>query len=162
MGCASGVYIRTTSIQHIHKLPFFQNIHTRICNFANDTTQSAFSTNPDELLYNLEYDIQSAIMWFDNNYIKLNKDKCHFIVSNNVTEHLLAKVGDELIWESCEEKLLGVIIDKNLYFNSHLPTLCKNVGQQVTALTRIVMLLPLYKRRLILKTFSESQFLYYP
>ena len=44
--------------------------------------------------------------------MKLNKDKCHFIVSNNTTEHLWAKVDDELIWESCEEKLLGVIIDK--------------------------------------------------
>ena len=75
---------------------------------------SAFSTNPDELIYNLEYDIQSATMWFDNNCMKLNKDKCHFIVSNNITEHLWAKVGDELIWESCEEELLGVIIVKNL------------------------------------------------
>ena len=28
---------------------------------------SAFSTNSDKLLYNLGYDIQSA-MWFDNNY----------------------------------------------------------------------------------------------
>ena len=37
---------------------FFQNIHTHICNFADDTTRSASSTNPDELIYNLEYDIQ--------------------------------------------------------------------------------------------------------
>ena len=42
---------------------FSQHIHTHICNFADDTTLSAFSAN--ELLYNLEYDIQSAIMWFD-------------------------------------------------------------------------------------------------
>ena len=101
-------------------------------------------------------------MWFDNNYMKLNKDKCHFIVSNNITEHLCATVGDELIWESCEEKLLGVIIDKNLNFNSHLTTLCKKVGQKVTALARIVKLLPSHKRRLILKTFVESQFSYCP
>ena len=61
-------------------------------------------------------------MWFDNNYMKLNKDKCHFMVSNNITEHLWAKVDDGLIWESCEEKLLGIINDKNLNFNSHLTT----------------------------------------
>ena len=98
--CASGVYIRTT---------FFPK-YSHIYNFADDMTLSAFSTNPDELLYNLEYDIQPAIMWFDNNYSKLNKHICHFIVSNNITEHLWAKVSSE----SCEEKLLGVIIDKIL------------------------------------------------
>ena len=73
---------------------------------------SAFSTKLEDLLYNLEYGIQSAIMWFDINYMIMNKDKCHFLLSDNVMEHLWTKVGDELIWESREEKLLGVIIDK--------------------------------------------------
>ena len=41
-----------------------------------------------DLLYNLEYDIQSAMMWFDNSYMKLNKDKCHFLISDNVMGHL--------------------------------------------------------------------------
>ena len=104
----------------------------------------------------------SAIMWFDNNYLKLNKEKCHFLVSDNLTEHLWIKVGDELICESCEEKLLGVIIDKNLNFNSHLTNLCKKVGQKVSALARVARLLPFHKRRLILKTFIESQFSYCP
>ena len=141
---------------------FFQIIYTHPCNFADDTTLSAFSTKLDDLLYNLEYDMQTAIMWFDNNYMKLNKDKCHFLVSDNITEHLWTKVGDELIWESREEKLLGVTIDKNLNFNSHLTTLCKKVGQKVTALARIARLLSFHKRRLILKIFIESQFSYCP
>jgi hypothetical protein len=92
----------------------------------------------------------------------LNQDKCHFLISGNVTEHLWAKVGDELIWESAEEKLLGVTIDKNLNFNSHLNTLCKKVGQKVSALARIVKILPFHQRRIILKTFIESQFSYCP
>ena len=99
---------------------FYQFINTHTCNFADDTTLSAFGTNLEDLLYNLEYDTQSAIVWFENNYMKLNQDKCHFLISGNVTEHLWAKVGDELIWESAEETLLGVTIDKHLNFNSHL------------------------------------------
>ena len=141
---------------------FFQINYTHTCNFADDTTLSAFSTKIEDLLYNLEYDIKSATVWFDNNYMKVNKDKCHFLVSDNITEHFWAKVDDELIWESREEKLLGVIIDKNLNFNSHLITLCKKVGQKVTALARIMRFLPFDKRRLILKTFIESQFSYCP
>ena len=94
--------------------------------------------------------------------MKLNQDKCHFLVSGNVNEYLFVNIGDELIWESTEEKLLGVTIDKNLKFNTHLSNLCNKVGQKVSALARIVKLLPFHKRRLILKTFVESQFSHCP
>ena len=67
------------------------------------------------LLHNLEYDTLSAIVSFDDNYMKLNKDKCHFLISGNITEHIWAKVCDELIWKSTEEKL----IDKDMNFKSH-------------------------------------------
>ena len=139
---------------------FYQFENTHVCNFADDTTLTACSVNLEELLQNLEYDTLSAIIWFENNYMKLNRDKCHFLISGNTNEHLWAKVGDELIWESDEEKLLGVIIDKNLNFNSHLSTICKKVGQKVTALARIVRLLPFHRRKNILKAFIESQFSY--
>ena len=57
-----------------------------------------------------------------------------FFITGSRHENLFANVGDELIWESAEEMLLGVTIDKNLNFNSHLSKLCKKVGQNVTAL----------------------------
>ena len=91
---------------------------------------TAFSKSLEELLHNLEYDTLSAIIWFENNFMKLNDDKCHFLISGNMNEHLFAKVGEEIIWESAEEKLLGVVIDKNLNFNSHLSKLCENVGKK--------------------------------
>ena len=43
-----------------------------MCNFADDTTLDAFSRSLEELLHNLEYDTQSTIMWFENNFMKLN------------------------------------------------------------------------------------------
>ena len=141
---------------------FYQFLNTHACNFADDTTLSALSTSLEDLLYNLEHDLLSATLWFDNNYMKLNHNKCHFLTSGNAYEHLWIKVGDELIWESSEEKLLGVTIDKNLKFNSHLTELCKKVGHKVTALARIAKLLPFHKRRILLKTFTESQFSYCP
>ena len=141
---------------------FFQFMNTHVCNFADDTTISVVGASLEELLHDLEYDVQSAMMWFDNNYMKLNPDKCHFMVAGNVNEHLWTKVGDELIWESQTEVLLGLTLDKELKFNSHLKILCKSVGQKVTALARVARLLPFYKRRILLKTFIESQFSYCP
>ena len=113
---------------------FFQLSNTHVCNFADDTTLSACNLNLEVLLRDLENDIFSAIIWFENNYMKLNQSKCHFLTAGNLNEHLWVKVGDELVWESAQEKLLGVTIDKDLNFNSHISNLCKKAGQKDTAL----------------------------
>ena len=140
---------------------FYQLADTHVCNFADDTTLNACDLELPSILKELEDNALTAILWFDNNYMKLNQSKCHFLTSGS-TEHLWVRVGNEVIWESQYEKLLGMTVDKNLNFNMHLKTLCKKVNQKVSALARIVRILPFQKRRLILKTFIESQFSYCP
>ena len=44
----------------------------------------------------------------------------------------------------------------------HIWSLCKKVNQKVSALARIVNILPFQKRHIIMKTFIESQFSYCP
>ena len=141
---------------------FFEFSMTDICNLADDTTPYACDIDLSSLLHRLEYDTLSAIMWFDANYMKLNQDKCHLILAGNTPEFLWVKVGEEKIWESKAEKLLGLIIDKKLNFNEHLSKLCKKVSGKVSALARMVKIIPFHKKRLLLKTFIESQFSYCP
>jgi hypothetical protein len=132
-----------------------------VCNFADDTTLYACDVKLENVLSQLEDNAYTAILWFENNYMKLNQSKCHFLASGS-PEHLWIKVGDERIWESQSEKLLGMIVDKNLNFESHLKTLCKKVNQKVSALARIAGILPFQKRHILLKTFIESQLSYCP
>ena len=141
---------------------FCQIINTHPCNFADDTSLNSFDMNLENLLFNLERDTLSVIIWFENNYMKLNEDKCHFIIAANTNEHLWINIGNEMIWESKAEKLLGITIDKNLNFTNHLTILCNKISQKVSALVRIVKLLPFHKKRILLKTFIESQFSYCP
>ena len=94
--------------------------------------------------------------------MKLNEDKCHFLLAGNTHEFLWAKVGEEIIWESPYEKLLGLTIDKKLTFNKHLSILCKKVSGKVSALARMVKIIPFDKKRLLMNTFIESQFSYCP
>ena len=141
---------------------FLQIRNTHPCNFADDTSLNSFDMSLEEVLRNLEHDTLSFIIWFEINFMKLNQDKCHFLTGANTNEHLWLKVGDEMIWESSEEKLLGVTIDKNLNFNAHLSKLCRKVAQKVSALARVSKLLPFHRKRLLLKTFIESQFSYCP
>ena len=128
---------------------------------SDDTTLSACDINLEDLLHNLEDDTLTAIKWFDANYMKLNESKCHFL-TRGTEEVLFVKVGDELIWESMSEKLLGITVDKKLNFNAYLANVCKKASCKVTALARIVQILPFHRRRIMLKTFIESQFSYCP
>ena len=77
--------------------------------------------------------------------MKLNEDKCHFLISGNANEHLWVNAGDALIWESSKEKLLGVTIDKN---HEHVLTHCKKSGRKVTSLRRLVKYMPFFKRKI--------------
>ena len=141
---------------------FYLFTNTNVCNIADDTTLYACDVDLHTLLSNLENDTMSAIIWFELNYMKLNQDKCHFLISGNTPEHLWAKVGEHVIWESKQEKLLGLTIDKNLNFNAHLAILCKKASVKVTVLSRLTKLVPFEKKRLLLKSFIESQFSYCP
>ena len=134
---------------------------THPCNFADDTTLSACDVNIENLIHNLEDDTLSAIIWFEANYMKLNQDKCHFLTQGS-RECLWIRVGDEQIWESSSEKLLGITIDKNLTFDEYLTHVCKKASQKLSALARVSQILPFYKRRITMKAFVESQFSYCP
>ena len=101
-------------------------------------------------------------MWFEANYMKLNQDKCHYLIPGRTPEFLWAQVGGEKIWESNHEKLLGLVIDKKLNFNKHLTDICNKVSNKVTALRRMVKIIPFDKKRLLMKAFIESQFSYCP
>ena len=52
-------------------------------------------------------------------------------------ETLWANIGETRIWESKNEKLLGLTIDRNLNFDDHVFTLCKKAGRKLSALSRI-------------------------
>ena len=108
--------------------------------------------------------VQNDDPWDQNSEFCFCKDndKCHFLISGNLHENLFVRVGSKLIWESAQQKLLGVIIDKNLTFNKYLSSLCKKVSQKVTALARISKFLPFHKRKLLFNTFIQSQFSYCP
>ena len=133
-----------------------------MCNFADDTTLNACSKSIEEPFNNLEDDIHSAIIWLENHFMKFNEDEGHLLILGDLKEHIFAKVGDELIWEGAEEKLVGITIDKNINFNPHLSILCKKVRQRVVALGRVAKLLSFHKRRLLSKSFIESKFSHCP
>ena len=141
---------------------FWINEFTEVCNLADDTTLYSSDVDLKTLIRNLEHDSLLAIEWFESNYMKLNTDKCHLLIAGKRSEHIYAKIGNDNIWESKEERLLGVTIDKRLKFDTHITGLCKMAHNKLSALIRYSGILSFEKRRTLMKSFVESQFSYSP
>ena len=84
---------------------FYLTELTDVCNYADDTTFHACDSNLDDLIRRLEHDSVLAIEWFESNYMKLNQDKCHFLLSGHKHKVMFAKIGHSKIWENCTQKL---------------------------------------------------------
>ena len=78
---------------------FFTLEKVDVCNYADDTGLHVCDKDLPNLLYFLEHDTHIAIEWFESNYMKLNKDKCHFLISGHKFEHLWINVGGTKIWK---------------------------------------------------------------
>ena len=141
---------------------FFLFLNTNVCNIADDTTPYACDADLGALLQNLESDVASALLWFDANYMKPNQTKCHLLNPSRTPEMLWIQVGEQVIWESRQERLLGVNVDKALSFKQHVENLCKNAGSKVTALARLVRILSMEKKKILMTAFIEAQFSYCP
>ena len=63
---------------------------------------------------------------------------------------------------SCEEKILGVIIDNQLKFDSHIRSMCKKAAQKLGLLRRISSLLDPEKKRLAFNAVIKYHFNYCP
>ena len=94
--------------------------------------------------------------------MKLNTDKCNLLISGKKNEQMWAKLDRDIVWESNDVKLLGIPLHNNLKFDKHVSNICSKANRKRSTLTRVAKFLPFKKRRILFKTFIESQFKYCP
>ena len=135
---------------------------TNLCNYADDTTFHACDSDLESLIQRLEHDSMLATEWFESNYMKLNGDKCHLLLSGYKHEVMWANTGQSQIWESMEQELLGVIFDSDIKFDEYILIQCKKAVRKLCARGRVCKFLNLERRRYLMKAFIESQFAYCP
>ena len=135
---------------------------TYVCNYAGDTTFYACDSDLHNLISRLEHDSILAIKCFECNYMKLNQDKCHLLISGYKYESMWENIDSCKIWKSNDQKVLGVNIDRNSKFNHYILKQCKKAGRKLSAPTRICKFTSLRRRGVLMKSFIESQFAYCP
>ena len=130
------------------------------CTFADHTISYISDESLGNVLKSLEKNSMLAIHWFENNYMKLNTNKCHLIVLGYKHEQVWVNIGKELIQESNDVKLYEVTIDRDLKFDKHVWKLCSKANQKLSAVSSMAKLLSFNKRKTLFKAFVVSQFKY--
>ena len=92
--------------------------------------------------------------------MKANSDKTHLIMS--CTEETTSIIDGLPIDSSKTEDLLGITIDHELKFDDHVNHLRKKASLKLNALDRIAPFMNVSKKRIIKKSFIESQVGYCP
>ena len=136
---------------------FLPNIN--ITNFADDTTPYEINKTVEALIEKLTEDVTVLNIWFENNYMKSNDDKCKLITTK---ENTSVKIGNDIIKSSNSVKLLGITIDNKLNFKEHLTNIRKKVSNKLHGLARVSHYTSTHKLRIMMKAFIESQFQYCP
>ena len=140
----------TTTIQYL--LAYLFLIHNDIdtANFIDDNTSYLSSKNVKDVIESLQWALVSLYRWLENNLLKVNADKCNFLVSTN--QEVKLNVNTFNIKNSDREKLLGVKFDTNPRFDQHIRDLLRRASRKIYALDRVTPFMNLSKRRLLINS----------
>ena len=110
----------------------------------------------------LESAASKALEWFHSNAMKLNSSKCKLLVCGHKFGCMIGNVGNSDVIEAHEVNLLGVKIQSDLTFKSHLGKICKTASQKLNALSRLCTFIPFNKRNILMHAFFLSHISYSP
>ena len=79
----------------------------------------------------------------------LNAKKCHYIYFGILSENDDFTFDGIKLLNSCEEKILGVIIDNELKFDPCIRSMCKKTAHKLGMLNKISSLLDPEKKKIL-------------
>ena len=93
---------------------------------------------------NLRNSFDIVSHWFFKDYMMLDARNYHFICLRNNTENKTFLFNINLMENSNEQKILGLIIANKLNFKSQINKLCNKASQKLGALSRLLRYLKNY------------------
>ena len=112
-----------------------KNMELRL--YADDTTGYAASNSPATLEFYINSDLARLSHWLEDNYLTINATKTQAMIvgKSNYNYELTLKSNNILTID--ELKSLGVTIDNNLTFSSHIKLVLSKIHAKIAALRRI-------------------------
>ena len=85
--------------------------------------------------------------------MKLNAEKCEFLITGHRFEHLWLNVGETQVWEKSPVKFLGITIDNELKFDDHITKICRKANSKLSAVSRLARYLSMEQKKLLYISF---------
>ena len=139
---------------------FFFDLKCDICNFAIGSTKYSCNKLFSKSLANLQFDLKNVLMWFTGNSLSPNTGKFHYMILEKWVTNQLSLFINGFKRERTSV-LLGITIDDQLTFKTHIEYICRMAKYKLRALQRIRNYLSTEKARLLVTVFINSQS-YYP
>ena len=94
--------------------------------------------------------------------MKLNDEKCEFVITGYRFEHLWLNVGETQVCEKNQVKLLGITIDNELKFSDRITKICHKGNSKLSSLFWLTRHLSIEQKMLFYMLFIEARFKYCP
>lgn len=135
--------------------------------FADDTIIYIDEDDHRELVNKINYDLELVSKWLEKNKLKLNIIKTKSMLITNQqnlnifkNRHLTFNLQEESLTVVAEIKYLGVIVDCNLNFNSHVDYICKKISKKIGILKRVSWYLSINARKTVYNSIILPHFNY--
>ena len=123
-GSCLGPLLFIIFINDMYRLP----LYSRLILFADDTTMFYSHYSQKFLKYALEHDFRLTIDWFKGNKLSLNLDKTVGMKFWDSDNNFKLNIDDTTIPMHSSTKFLGVHIDRNLSWQTHLNHLIEKLN----------------------------------
>ena len=114
---------------------FFMVDNIDIASYADDNTPYSVGKSQCHLETKLQKASVKRFKWFDENGLKANQEKYHFLSSLHINTKFSLPAC--ILENSNSQKPLGVTFDRKLNFNEHVTNLCDKTSKKIQALARI-------------------------
>ena len=131
--------------------------NSEIFGYADDTSATLSENDLEILIKSSEEEAQKILDYMAINRLKANDDKTAVIIirKNKSEDSITIRVGNEVITESKNVKLLGVNVDSNLKWESHIKNLVRKLNSRLFTLRRIKEKIP----NCMMKSVAEGIFM---
>jgi len=132
-----------------------------LLSFADDTNLHASDECPRAVENTINQDLFNATSWFKQNGMIANPTKYNPMVLGNANQcGISIECAGKEIPVSKEIKLLGITLDEKLKFDSHIADICRKVGSQINALSKLKNILPCKTKVSLYQAFILPYFSY--
>ena len=130
---------------------FFEQKDVNFAAYADDNTPYFFDKNLEVLLSKLQICALKLFEWFSNNYMKMNPNKCHLILSSN-NENKKIEINGEVFNNINLAINLEFILIENQSLIHTLKLFVKKVGKKLHTLARIINYMSTNQAQLLMRS----------